>query len=271
MRSLVGVLAVVCVTACYETPKPACMFLCGEGGACPDGYVCVSEDNRCHRSDPGGPAECEPLPSNDGSIDSATTDAPPIDAMLIDAEPIDAMIDAEPLDAAVCLEDLAPTSDGGSAALQNLVISEINPGEYIELYNNTASPIDLSSTAFQLCSPFNYSALATLAPTTTVPAGGYATVPWPGNFTDTDTDGEIILYADSQFTMASSIMDFVCWGAPTNTRKPLAETAGKWTAAEPCVTGPLTMGALHRLTATDGIDAADYDATAAPSPMTCTP
>jgi len=100
MRSLVlGCLAAITLAACYETPKPPCMFLCGEGGACPSGYVCVTEDNRCHRDDTGGPAECvDELP---GEIDASTLDAAPIDAALIDAAPIDASIpDAAPPDAA---------------------------------------------------------------------------------------------------------------------------------------------------------------------------
>ena len=277
MRSLVGVLAVVFVTACYETPKPACMFLCGEGGACPTGYVCVAEDNRCHRDDPGGPAACpDDLPEDEDAsvIDGAVIDGDPIDAMT-DAEPIDAMlIDAEPIDALVCPPALNPAADGSSGAPQTLVISEINPGDYIELYNNTASPIDLDLVAFQFCSPFDYAALATVGAGVTVPAGGYATVPWPSNFTDVDSGGEVILYADSSFTNGGSIMDFVCWGTnPHDSRKALAESmdANKWADGAPCVSGSLTMGALHRLVGTDGVDAADYSAALPPSPSNCAP
>jgi hypothetical protein len=258
------------LAACYETPKPPCMFLCGTGGACPDGYVCVDEDNRCHRDDPGGPAACtDDLPVDE---DASTIDGALIDSSPIDAEPIDAMlIDAEPVDAFVCPPDLAPAADGSTGAPQTLVISEINPGDYIELYNNTGSPVDLDNVAFQLCSPFQYSALATVGAGVTVPAGGYATVTWPSNFVDTDTDGEVILYADSQFAVDASIMDFVCWGAnPRGSRKSQAEAVGKWTTAGACA-GALTMGALHRLAATDGIDAADYSTSAAPSPANCTP
>lgn len=267
MRSLAWSLVVaVSLAACYETPKPPCMFLCGEGGACPTGYVCEA-DNRCHRDDPGGPAACP----DDLPADAAETlDGPVIDAEPLDAEPLD----AEPADAnTVCPAALNPAADGSTmGGPQTMVISEINPGQYIELYNNTGSPIALASTAFQLCSPFNYVPLATHAPTTIVPAGGYATITWPASFTDVDSGGEIILYADSQFTVAASIMDFVCWGTnPHGSRKALAETAEKWTGTAPCVAGSLTLGALHRLPATDGIDAADYDATAAPSPANCTP
>lgn len=273
MRSLVGALAAVLLAACYETPKPPCMFLCGDDGACPTGYVCVAEDNRCHRDDPGGPAACpDELPGDDDAapIDSATIDGPPVDSSPIDAEPIDANpIDMMP---AACPAALNPTSDGGAAGLQNLVISEINPGDYIELYNNTASPIDLSNGAFQLCSRPQYVALATHAPSVTVPAGGYATVTWPSSFTDVDAGGEIALYANSSFGDPASVMDFVCWGTnPHESRKSEAETANKWNDGAPCISGSLTMGALHRLAATDGVDAADYDASAAADPNNCTP
>jgi hypothetical protein len=33
--------------ACYDPPRPACGFICGNGGACPDDYHCAT-DNRCH-------------------------------------------------------------------------------------------------------------------------------------------------------------------------------------------------------------------------------
>jgi hypothetical protein len=197
---------------------------------------------------------------------------PPADAG-VDAAPVD----APPPDAFVCSPSLAPTSDGSSAARRALVLSEINPGDYIELYNNTVSAIALGSTDYWLCSPFNYCALNSLAPGVTVPAGGYATVPWPSagsgcfaSFPDTDLAGELLLYLNSTFSVDSNIMDFVCWGAGHvgSTRKPQAEATGKWTGA--CAPA-LGNGALHREIATDGIDASDYDATRDPDPMNCTP
>ena len=39
---------------CYDIPRPACGFVCGPGGACPDGYRCA-EDLYCHRN--GAPAD----------------------------------------------------------------------------------------------------------------------------------------------------------------------------------------------------------------------
>ena len=85
--------------------------------------------------------------------------------------------------------DLDPLDDGsgvnGAVGLPALVISEVNPGEYVELFNTTASSITLPS-IYWLCSSFVYAQVAGV-----VPAGGYATVPWPANFPHvTDANGE---------------------------------------------------------------------------------
>src|SRR4051812_17889642 len=78
--------------ACYDTPRPSCAFLCGEGSACPEDYQCSAEDNRCHLVLAGGAlAVCErPL-----GEDAARPDAP-VDGGIdgsIDAGPADASID----------------------------------------------------------------------------------------------------------------------------------------------------------------------------------
>jgi len=263
---LLSVLAALCLAACFETPKPACIFLCGEGGVCPSGYECGSDDNRCHRVDSGGElAECpDELPSIDAAIDGTGT---PIDAPGADAQ-VDSMTDSM-----VCAPALNPTSDGGPAGSQDLVLSEINPGDYIEVYNNTASPIVLDSTTYQLFSDPNSVAIDTagVGAGITVAAHGYAQLGWPAAFTDTDAGGEVILFADDQFTTATSIMDFVCWGTnPHDSSKALAETAGKWGASGACA-GALTMSAIHRLVATAGTAASDYSTVLPASPMTCAP
>ncbi|MCB9559201.1 MAG: hypothetical protein H6708_02190 [Kofleriaceae bacterium] len=143
----------------------------------------------------------------------------------------------------------------------------------IELYNNTASPIALSSTAYWLCSPFVYKDLASLAPAVTIPAGGYATVPWPAGFTDVDAGGEVILYLDANtgFGDGLKIMDFVCWGTnPHGSRLALAAGAGKWSSDQASACAPaLGAGALHRVAGSAGTDATHYDTTSPPSPQTC--
>ncbi len=84
VRLLFACVLAAAAGACYETPKPACQFLCGEGGACPEGYECDPADTRCHRVESGGGlAECtDELPViPDASIDAELVDAGPPDAM----------------------------------------------------------------------------------------------------------------------------------------------------------------------------------------------
>lgn len=70
--------------ACYETPAPACAFLCGQGGACPDGYTCRA-DAWCRRQDVSDQTVCA-LPLSDAAPpDASLPDAAPIDAAPIDA------------------------------------------------------------------------------------------------------------------------------------------------------------------------------------------
>ena len=82
--------------------------------------------------------------------------------------------------------DLSPADDGTGLPLP-LVMSEINPGEYFELYNPGDRDLDLSLENLWLCSPFLYADLQEVAAGVTVPAGGYATVPMPAQFIDADS------------------------------------------------------------------------------------
>ncbi len=166
--------------------------------------------------------------------------------------------------AAQCV-DLAPADDGTGVSI-GLVISEIDPGNYIEVYNFTSSNIDLAASTFQLCSPFSYASVAGLG-VTDVPAKSYATLSWPAAFTDGDAGGEVILYLNGSFGSAASVADFVCWGVnPHGTRKALAESASKWSGS--CAAA-LTGGAIHRTIGADGTTAAAYDTASAPSPLNC--
>lgn len=215
-------------------------------------------------------------------------DAVPIDAFvpIADAAIPDAPIvipdavvpipDASPPDAMVCSPALAPTSDGSSTQLRALVISEINPGDYIELWNNTSSPISLGTSNYQLCSPFTYVALSApgIGAGVTVPSHGYATIGWPPGFTDNNSGGEVILYLDSftGFGDSTKIMDFTCWGTnPHGSRISQAGAIGKWQSGTTCGVPALTGNALHRVIGSDGVNPADYDTSAPPSPMNCTP
>lgn len=90
--ALLVALAGAIAAACYEVPRPDCGFVCGPGGACPDGYRCAS-DMRCHREGASPSLVC------------ASPDAP---------LPVDAAPDMAP-DIAIDAADDAPTN-GGEAA-----------------------------------------------------------------------------------------------------------------------------------------------------------
>jgi hypothetical protein len=117
--ALGGALAGAIIPGCYEIPRPACGFLCGPGGACPDQYSCAA-DMYCHRNGTAPDLVCahadaalpvdatadSPADAADAAIDAAP-DAPvdaspdaPIDADL-DAPADDAAVDAPTEDAAI--------------------------------------------------------------------------------------------------------------------------------------------------------------------------
>ena len=77
------------VVGCFDAPKPACAFLCGDDNACPDGYACAG-DGWCKRDgvDPSFMCDDVVLPP----IDADTTpDAIAVaDASVVDAAAIDA-------------------------------------------------------------------------------------------------------------------------------------------------------------------------------------
>ena len=86
------------LTACYDVPRPACGFVCGPDGACPDGYRCAA-DRSCHRD--GAPADLvcvtpDALLPIDAAVDTrqdASRDAAAADAS-VDALPDAAGVDA---------------------------------------------------------------------------------------------------------------------------------------------------------------------------------
>jgi hypothetical protein len=160
--------------------------------------------------------------------------------------------------------DLDPLDDGTEFhPFPALVISEVNPGDYVELFNTTDTDIVLPG-SYWLCSDLLYAQVAG-----TVPAGGYATVTWPANFTRaTNTSGEMIVYDNFDFTLDEHIMDYVIWGSPTFNRKGQAIAVGKWVGANLTA---LAGGAVHRTIGVTGTTAADYDNTSAPSAQNCTP
>ena len=148
----------------------------------------------------------------------------------------------------------------------DLVITEIDPGDYIELTNTTGADIDLSSAPYvdyRFCSPFEYMELGAAI----VPAGGSAQLPWPGNFDNAvDAAGEFILYSSTPFSNSDNIADFVAWG-PTDGTSRLAQavSVGRW-GGGPAPAIP-TDGVIRRLAGTDGFGAASYEVVAPPDVM----
>ena len=160
---------------------------------------------------------------------------------------------------AQCDPALVVPNDGTGIATP-IVISQIDPGNFIEFFNPGAT--NFNTTGWWLCSPFVYSALSL-----TVNAGSYATVAWPAGFGDTDAGGEVMLYKSFNFGTSTDIVDYVCWGASNQFRYSQAVAVGKWVGA--CAPA-LTNGSIHRISGTTGTGAASYDVTLASNPRNCT-
>ena len=103
--ALLAALAGAIVSACYDVPRPACGFLCGPAGECPDGYTCAAEQV-CHAN--GSP---------DGLVCRNPDAALPVDAMSDVAadQRVDAMADA-PEDMTDAAEDAAAEDDAAEDA-----------------------------------------------------------------------------------------------------------------------------------------------------------
>ncbi len=244
------------LTGCYDTPRPTCGFTCGANGACPDGYSC-NGFGRCQVTS-AAEDECPGVDAMPAAVD-ARVDTP-------DAR-VDAPIDAPP---SLC-PDLDPASDGSGR--QALLIAEISPTVFLELFNDTAAPIALAEGGWALQARAATYLLAELATAVIVPAHGYATVPWPAALGSGDAGGELALYsgiaAAPDFDDATKLVGYACWGTDAEiARKPLAETAGKWTGA--CAAA-LTMSALRRKPAVAGTAAAHFDTALAADPTNCEP
>jgi hypothetical protein len=168
---------------CYDTPRPNCAFLCGSGGACPDGYQCGSDD-RCHLVlENNQLAMCEDtLPTADASNDAPVADAGP-DAAIPDAGPDAALPDAAP--------DAAVTDHVGTISLQDLSIQghpelghglsitidltpldpiqpvvDTNPGS---LFGCKAWVYDLTMGQAPPVTDANHGDISVMAPSTTIP------------------------------------------------------------------------------------------------------
>ncbi len=162
------------------------------------------------------------------------------------------------------LDDQTGQPPGG---IPEVIISEIKPGEFIEVHNTTDADVDLSSVVWQWCSPLSYAVVAT---SVVIPPKGFATLNWPSNFfNSTATNGEIILFLDTVgfFNDATRQLDYVCWGTGPKIRKTQAEGVGKWSGD--CAAAFSEDGSIRRKANTDGTTAESYEITVTADPTDC--
>jgi len=178
------------------------------------------------------------------------------------------MIDAAPLGA--CPDDLLTQADGSDAneTNSNVVISEVDPGESIELYNAGNETVMLSATGYFWCNNRSYPSFASL--NVEITAGGKRTIPWPGGGGG-EAGGDVSIYSQAGFNGGqANILDYVCWGdaaAGGATRLVDATNVGKWNNA--CAPAIPAGGSLARLGNQDGTEAEDYEILATPTPENC--
>jgi hypothetical protein len=160
----------------------------------------------------------------------------------------------------------------GGGTVPDLIISAIDPGEWIEVFNPNPTPFDFDTSDGDLCEPFSYRRLDVSAPGIVLAPGGYARLPWPAFFSQSnEAGGQIILYNFDGAHSENDIADFVCWGSdiPGGGRKFQAEAVGKWTGGcAPAISAGMT---IRRLVSTDGITSASYNTNAAPEDCSLTP
>ncbi|MFW5876857.1 MAG: hypothetical protein ACOCXM_08980 [Myxococcota bacterium] len=219
-----------------------CMIVLGVAGA----LVAVG----CDDDDNGGVTDAgfDAAPGDDGGPDAADDGGPVADAG----------------DGAVACPDLMPT---GSPDFP--IISEINPGNYIEVFNPTDSAFTFEA-GDQVCQFPAYTPMSSLTEESSVAAGGYVILDWPTGWNE--ADGEAALYTDitvqTDFGDSTKMRDYVCWGAHSGGRETEAGDAGLWSGD--CVANPGDGESLHRIAETDGSTEASYES-AAPSMLECAP
>ena len=149
--------------------------------------------------------------------------------------------------------------DSIESIIPELIISEIVPGEYVELYNSEYTEVDLDSADQFLVSGQHHVGVADLGSGESIPARGYRKLPWPNDMSMSWESGELLIFRDnlSGFEDLTKIDDFVAWGdSPADTRIELAEKAGKWWGPPD---GTLDLGAIQRIPGTLGDEVHSYD------------
>lgn len=143
--------------------------------------------------------------------------------------------------------------------LTDLVISEIVPDEYIELYNTSfTESVDLASIDHVFVSGQFEADIATLSDAS-IPARGYTQLDWPAGLEMDSASGELMLYSnrDNGFETGLSMTDYVAWGEVSeHSRIELARQFGFW---EGPPDGTLDLAAIQRIPGTIGNESHSYD------------
>jgi hypothetical protein len=163
------------LASCYDTPRPECAFLCGEGSACPDGYECAS-DGWCKRSDVDPSFVCEVDDGDDDAAvnDAATGDGPTGDAPTGDGGATDAPPgDAADGDAAPPI-DAAPPVDAGRPRIDAAPPVDAAPVDAAPPVDAARVPVDASAAIDAAIIPID--AFVNAAPVLSVPVANPLTV-----------------------------------------------------------------------------------------------
>ena len=157
--------------------------------------------------------------------------------------------------------DAGPPVDGGPHGTP--VISEIRIGAYIELYNPTDETITIAPSALWLCVRPFYDSVSLFTDEETMAPGTYRTLLWPtaldGGMSEvTAAGGEMALYNNMSYSLASAMVDFVCWGTGKSgpTRSTEAGDGGQWSGD--CAPAIADGEALHLTSLADRTRAAGY-------------
>lgn len=153
---------------------------------------------------------------------------------------------------------------------RQLVISEVVPAMGIEVFNPGTAPVAIDMIWF--CSQYDYAQTTAPSGKTEVAPGAYVALAWPeGSGYDLATvqGGEMLMMInDDGAPTPDTVQSYVCWGDHTGGRKG-DTTSGAATLYMGDCAPAMTAGSLSRKPGTDGLGAASYDATVAPSLADC--
>ena len=149
--------------------------------------------------------------------------------------------------------------DSTELIIPDLIVSEIVPNQYVELYNSAYQEVDLSSVNQFLVSGSHAVKVADLAGNQTIPARGYRQLGWPEGMSMSTQSGEMVLFRDDANGLRdfTKIDDFVAWGdTRPDSLIELAVQAGKWTGPPD---GTLDIDTIQRIPGTLGDEVHSYD------------